>query len=200
MFLRSKCEWKNKWLERSATDLLDFDDGISINLPCFIPRFHLIPLSNRQTENKTHFVASIKRGDANILSSEEKEREKVTWKYVETRTSELPIINIILGKSKMLRNVEFALLVTAAADAAAAIAGAEAVAAAAEEDWKSCNEINGGGDDGEPDTDSTSELSLLSDRYGEHEEESTWKIASNKKNNFLDNSAIITQNVVIFII
>lgn len=55
----------------------------------------------------------------------------------------------------MLKNVEFALLVTA--DAAAA-------ATADEEEWKSCNEINGGGDDdGEPDTDSTSELSVLSD-------------------------------------
>lgn len=78
----------------------------------------------------------------------------------------------------MLRNVEFALLVTAAADAAVAgaeavVAAAAAAAAAAEEDWKSCNEINGGGDDGEPDADSTSELSLLSDRYGEHEDEST---------------------------
>lgn len=67
----------------------------------------------------------------------------------------------------MLRNVEFALLVTAAAAAATA-------AAADEEECKSCNEINGGGDDdGEPDTDSTSELSLLSDRYGEQEEAST---------------------------
>lgn len=58
----------------------------------------------------------------------------------------------------MLRNVEFALLV----------AGVDDV------DCKSCNEINGGGDEGgEPDTDSTSELSLLSDRYGEHDDEST---------------------------
>lgn len=65
----------------------------------------------------------------------------------------------------MFRNVEFALLVTEAVTT---------VAAVDEEDWKSCKEINGGGDDdGEPDTDSTSELSLLSDRYGEHDDEST---------------------------
>lgn len=60
----------------------------------------------------------------------------------------------------MPRNVEFALLVAATAE---------------DVDCKSCNEINGGGDEGgEPDTDSTSELSLLSDLYGEHDEESTY--------------------------
>jgi len=54
--------------------------------------------------------------------------------------------------------VEFVLLVIEAAAVATAIAVEE------EEDCRSCNEINGGGeDDGEPDTDSTSELSLLSD-------------------------------------
>lgn len=71
----------------------------------------------------------------------------------------------------MLRNVEFVLL----AIAVAFVAAATAVAVVAEdEDCKSCNAISGGGeDDGEPDTDSTSELSLLSDLYGEHKEVST---------------------------
>lgn len=41
---------------------------------------------------------------------------------------------------------------------------AVAVATEDEEDCRSCKEINGGGEDGgEADTDSTSELSLLSD-------------------------------------
>ena len=70
----------------------------------------------------------------------------------------------------MLRNVEFVLLVIAAVFATAVTA----VTAEKVDDCKSCRDINGGGeDDGEPDTDSTSEPSLLSDLYGEHKEVST---------------------------